>query len=481
MASPVTNQDAVRLVRRLPRRNETADSRRQQQNKQKHDSGYEIMTDMTSLGQRSLIANSQTLHSANKHKDVKAHKKSPPLTLPAPPSPTPFNLNLPAAPAPPTPPTPLPSYPAPPTAPCNLPAGCGSNTTLCGALYGPAFTSNVTTFDENGVINKTRPLCKICRLNGTSELLTCFCLGQNDPQSFVSYLEVSMGPTMRASCCYGITVNDYTSQLMCALPEFPSSPIPSPRRSGPSPPTPIPSYPAPPTPCNLPAGCGSNTTLCGALYGPAFTSNVTTFDENGVINKTRPLCKICRLNGTSELLTCFCLGQKEKRMVSNQPYKTGPLDRIERGIRRSQGASGSARVDQTAYVASTSQGVPNSPPPPAQRTRDDPIDPSPLSPLATTFHPSSSQGISAVDSASAGITQRGSSKTKEESLGGDLSPSTSAAHSVKSGDSNHYRTPITTNTTPPIPTVVGPSAGLKPNSSFDPNELATIISQTVTQ
>ncbi|GAX78357.1 hypothetical protein CEUSTIGMA_g5799.t1 [Chlamydomonas eustigma] len=54
-------------------------------------------------------------------------------------------------------------------------------------------------------------------------------------------------------------------------------------------------------------------------------------------------------------------------------------------------------------------------------------------------------------------------------------------YKIKSGDNSHYRTPITTNTTPPIPTVVGPSAGLKPNSSFDPNELATIISQTVTQ
>ncbi|GAX85993.1 hypothetical protein CEUSTIGMA_g13409.t1 [Chlamydomonas eustigma] len=156
-------------------------------------------------------------------------------------------------------------------------------------------------------------------------------------------------------------------------------------------------------------------------------------------------------------------------MVSNQPYKTGPLDRIERGIRRSQEAHGSARVDQTASVASTSQGVPNSPPPPAQRTRDDP---SSLSPLATTFHPSASQGVSAVASALAGITKRGSSKKSEPSLAGDLSPSTSAAHSVKSGDSSHYdRTPITTdttNTTLPIPSEVGPSSGLNSNSDSDP-------------
>ncbi|GAX84873.1 hypothetical protein CEUSTIGMA_g12294.t1 [Chlamydomonas eustigma] len=83
--------------------------------------------------------------------------------------------------------------------------------------------------------------------------------------------------------------------------------------------------------------------------------------------------------------------------------------------------------------------------------------PSPLSPLATTFHPSSPQGISAVDSALAGITQRGSSKKSEPSLVGDLSSSTYAAHSVKSGDSSHYRTPITTNTTntiPPIPSIL---------------------------
>ncbi|GAX74167.1 hypothetical protein CEUSTIGMA_g1616.t1 [Chlamydomonas eustigma] len=139
-------------------------------------------------------------------------------------------------------------------------------------------------------------------------------------------------------------------------------------------------------------------------------------------------------------------------MDSNQPYKTWPFDRIEQGMRRSQGASGSARVDQIASLASTSQGVPNLPPPPAQQTRDDP---SPLSPSASTFHPSSSQGVSAVASALTGITKRGSSKKSEPSLVGDLSSSTSAAHSVKSGNSSHYRTPITTNTTPPIPTVNG--------------------------
>ncbi|GAX78787.1 hypothetical protein CEUSTIGMA_g6224.t1 [Chlamydomonas eustigma] len=171
-------------------------------------------------------------------------------------------------------------------------------------------------------------------------------------------------------------------------------------------------------------------------------------------------------------------------MVSNQPYKTGPLDRIER-------AHGSARVDQTASVVSTSQGVPNSPPPPSQRTRDDP---SPLLfPLATTFHPSSPQGISAVDSALVGITQRtqrGSSKKSKPSLAGDLSDlssSTSAAHSVKSGDSSHYRTPITTNTTntiPPIPSVVGPSAGLNQSGGFDPDNselAAAAISQGIAQ
>ncbi|GAX83031.1 hypothetical protein CEUSTIGMA_g10458.t1 [Chlamydomonas eustigma] len=170
-------------------------------------------------------------------------------------------------------------------------------------------------------------------------------------------------------------------------------------------------------------------------------------------------------------------------MVSNQPYKTGPLDRIERGARRSQGASGSARVDQTAYVASTSQGVPNSPPPPAQRTRDDP---SSLSPLATTFHPSSSQGLLAVDSVLAGLTQRGSSKKSEPSLAGDLSPSTSAAQSVKYGDISYYRTPITTNTTntiPPIPSIVGPSSGLNQSGGFDPDkrELTALIAQLVAE
>ncbi|GAX86526.1 hypothetical protein CEUSTIGMA_g13933.t1 [Chlamydomonas eustigma] len=154
-------------------------------------------------------------------------------------------------------------------------------------------------------------------------------------------------------------------------------------------------------------------------------------------------------------------------MVSDQPYKTGPLDSIERGIRRSQGAHGSARVDQTASVASTSQGVPNSPPPPAQRTRDDP---SPLSPSASTFHPSTSQGASAVASALTGITKRGSSKKSEPSLAGDLSPSTSAAHSVKSGDSSHYHTHNLPILIPPIPTVVGPSSTtseLNPIPSFD--------------
>ncbi|GAX81697.1 hypothetical protein CEUSTIGMA_g9125.t1 [Chlamydomonas eustigma] len=127
--------------------------------------------------------------------------------------------------------------------------------------------------------------------------------------------------------------------------------------------------------------------------------------------------------------------------------------------------------------------VPNLPPPPAQRTRNDP---SPLSPLATTFHPSTSQGVSAVASALTGITQRGSSKRSEPSLVGDLSSSTSAAHSVKSGDSSHYRTPITTNTTntiPPIPSIVGPPAGLNQSGSFDPDkrELTALIAQLVVE
>ncbi|GAX81874.1 hypothetical protein CEUSTIGMA_g9302.t1 [Chlamydomonas eustigma] len=172
-------------------------------------------------------------------------------------------------------------------------------------------------------------------------------------------------------------------------------------------------------------------------------------------------------------------------MVSNQPYKTGPLDRIERGIRRSKEASGSARVDHIASIASTSQGVPNSPPLPSQRTRDDP---NLLSPLATIFHPSASQGASAADSALAGITQRGSSKKSEPSLAGDLSSSTSAAHSVKSGDSSHYRTPITittTDTIPLIPTVVGPSttSGLNKSGGFDPDkrELTALIAQLVAE
>ncbi|GAX79993.1 hypothetical protein CEUSTIGMA_g7433.t1 [Chlamydomonas eustigma] len=170
-------------------------------------------------------------------------------------------------------------------------------------------------------------------------------------------------------------------------------------------------------------------------------------------------------------------------MVSNQPYKTGPLDRIERGIRRSHEASGSARVDHIASVGSTSQGVPNSPPPPSQRTRDDP---NPLSPLATIFHPSASQGASTADSALAGISERGSSKKSEPSLAGDLSSSTSAAHSVKFGDRSHYRTPITiitTNTIPPIPLVVGPSAGLNQSRGFDSDnsDLAAAISLSIAQ
>ncbi|GAX86356.1 hypothetical protein CEUSTIGMA_g13768.t1, partial [Chlamydomonas eustigma] len=169
-------------------------------------------------------------------------------------------------------------------------------------------------------------------------------------------------------------------------------------------------------------------------------------------------------------------------MVSDQPYKTGPLDRIERAARRSQGARGSARVDQTASVVSTSQGVPNSPPPPSQRTRDDP---NPLSPLATIFHPSASQGASAADSALAGITQRGTSKKSEPSLAGVRSSSTSATPSVKSGDSSHYRTPHTTDTIPPIPTVVGPSttSGLNPSPGFDSDKrvLTALVAQLVAE
>ncbi|GAX73122.1 hypothetical protein CEUSTIGMA_g575.t1 [Chlamydomonas eustigma] len=150
-----------------------------------------------------------------------------------------------------------------------------------------------------------------------------------------------------------------------------------------------------------------------------------------------------------------------------------------------QGAHGSARVDQTTSVASTSQGVPNSPPPPPQRTRDDP---SPLSPSASTFHPSTSQGVSAVASALTGITKRGSSKKSEPSLAGDLPSSTSAAHSVKSGGNSHYRTPLTTNTTdtiPPIPIVVGPStnSGLNPSPGFDSDKrvLTALVAQLVAE
>ncbi|GAX74689.1 hypothetical protein CEUSTIGMA_g2137.t1 [Chlamydomonas eustigma] len=186
----------------------------------------------------------------------------------------------------------------------------------------------------------------------------------------------------------------------------------------------------------------------------------------------------------TELCETF-VSVREKRMVSNQPYKTGPLDRIERGIRRSQEASGSARVDHIASVASTSQGVPNSPPLPSQRTRDDP---NLLSPLATIFHPSASQGASTADSTLAGITQRGSSKKSEPSLAGDRSSSTSAAHSVKSGDSSHYRTPITittTDTIPLIPTVVGPSttSGLNPSPGFDSDKrvLTALVAQLVAE
>ncbi|GAX75592.1 hypothetical protein CEUSTIGMA_g3036.t1 [Chlamydomonas eustigma] len=115
-------------------------------------------------------------------------------------------------------------------------------------------------------------------------------------------------------------------------------------------------------------------------------------------------------------------------MVSNQPYKTGPLDRIERAARR----------------------------------------------------------ISAVDSALACITQRGSSKKSEPSLASDFSPSTSAAHSVKSGDSSHYHTPDPSTLTPPIPTVVGPSttsSGLNPNPGFDSDkrELIALVAQLVAE
>ncbi|GAX81742.1 hypothetical protein CEUSTIGMA_g9170.t1 [Chlamydomonas eustigma] len=154
-------------------------------------------------------------------------------------------------------------------------------------------------------------------------------------------------------------------------------------------------------------------------------------------------------------------------MVSIQPYKTGPLDRIERGIRRSQGADGSARVDQKAPVVSTSQGVPR-PPSPGQRT----------------------SGLVAVASARAGITTRttrGSSRNSEPSLAGDpSSPTNSASLSVKSGDSSHYRTPntsITTTITPPIPSVVGPSAGLNPNQGFDPDkrELTALVAQMIAE
>ncbi|GAX77831.1 hypothetical protein CEUSTIGMA_g5274.t1 [Chlamydomonas eustigma] len=127
--------------------------------------------------------------------------------------------------------------------------------------------------------------------------------------------------------------------------------------------------------------------------------------------------------------------------------------------------------------------MPNSPPPPAQQTRDDS---SSLSPLATTFHPSASQGASAVASALTGITKRGSSKKSEPSLAGDRSSSASAAHSVKSGDSSHYRTPITTNTTDtisPIPSVVGPSTGLNPNQGFDSDKrvLTALVAQLVAE
>ncbi|GAX79545.1 hypothetical protein CEUSTIGMA_g6986.t1 [Chlamydomonas eustigma] len=74
----------------------------------------------------------------------------------------------------------------------------------------------------------------------------------------------------------------------------------------------------------------------------------------------------------------------------------------------------------------------------------------------------------------------------EPSLAGDLSSSTSAAHSVKSGDSSHYRTPITTNTTntiPPIPSIVGPPAGLNQSGGFDPHkrELTALIAQLVAE
>ncbi|GAX76131.1 hypothetical protein CEUSTIGMA_g3574.t1 [Chlamydomonas eustigma] len=86
-------------------------------------------------------------------------------------------------------------------------------------------------------------------------------------------------------------------------------------------------------------------------------------------------------------------------------------------------------------------------------------------------------GVSAVASALTGITKRGSSKKSEPSLAGDLSSSTSAAHSVKSGNSSHYHTPDPSTLTPPIPTVVGPSttsSGLNPNPGFDSDKRVSV-------
>ncbi|GAX85555.1 hypothetical protein CEUSTIGMA_g12970.t1 [Chlamydomonas eustigma] len=132
-------------------------------------------------------------------------------------------------------------------------------------------------------------------------------------------------------------------------------------------------------------------------------------------------------------------------MGYDRPYQTGVAERS----RRSQGADRSARVDQNAPVVSTSQGVPR-PPSPGQRT----------------------SGLVAVASARAGITNSGSSRNSEPSLAGDpSSPTHSASLSVRSGDSSHYHTPDPSTLTPPIPTVVGPSAtssGLIPNSDSDP-------------
>ncbi|GAX81104.1 hypothetical protein CEUSTIGMA_g8538.t1 [Chlamydomonas eustigma] len=106
----------------------------------------------------------------------------------------------------------------------SLPPACGVEEVLspyaaapspsfgCGALYGPAIDGIVPTYDQNGIVNGSRPLCKKCSYDATSVLLTCYCLSQRNIQDLVSYLETTLSPV--TDCCFGISVDALTSQLI---------------------------------------------------------------------------------------------------------------------------------------------------------------------------------------------------------------------------------------------------------------------------